>query len=378
MRIGFDISPLTPNRTGVGTYCYFLLRALLANHGQHSFFGYSTGSNPVVPGPSLASLAGHRHWRVPTRVAYKLWDVTGHPKVDSAFGGLDVFHATNFFLPPVTQAARVVTIHDLGFLVNPSWSSPKIVGPYSKGIERFVREADAILVYSESTRNDLVRLAGAVPEKIHLAPLGVDARFRPMSGDLARKRVTERYGLAFPYLFFVSTIEPRKNIEGMIRAYAKAAKHIPHRLVLAGGMGWQPTSVEAIARDAGVADRVVTLGYVKNDEDLPALYSAADVFLFPSHYEGFGLPILEAFACGCPVVTSNRASLPEVAGDAALMSDSEDLDEIAKNIIRIIGDDHLREGLIHRGRERARTFTWQRCAAQTMQTYEAVAHARSV
>jgi glycosyltransferase involved in cell wall biosynthesis len=377
MRIGFDISPLAPPRTGVGAYCYFLLKALLQIPGDQRFSCLSMGLNPVSVGSEFSKVSYSRHLRVPTRAAYAIWDRIAFPRVDRLLGGVDVYHATNFYLPPTATARRVVTIHDLGFLVHPEWSSPKIVGPYSRGIRRFVGEADAVLVYSESTKLDVLRLLGADPAKIHVAPLGVDPMFRAIPRDEARAAVNQKYGIESPFILFVSTIEPRKNVLGAIRAFERIAAEFDHRLVLVGATGWNSEEVFTAIRNSRYAARIVTTGYLNENTDLPLMYSAADAFLFPSHYEGFGLPVLEAFACACPVVTSNAASLPEVAGEAALMSAPSDIDGIAENLRKVLGDETVRTSLISKGLNRSQMFTWQQCAQTTLAAYRSVFDART-
>jgi glycosyltransferase involved in cell wall biosynthesis len=178
-------------------------------------------------------------------------------------------------------------------------------------------------------------------------------------------------------VLFVSTIEPRKNVVGAIEAFEQIAGEFNHRLVLVGATGWNSEEVFTAIRSSRFADRIMTPGYLNEHADLPFLYGAADAFLFPSHYEGFGLPVLEAFACGCPVVTSNAASLPEVAGDAALMCDPTDADGIAENLRKVLGDGSVKASLVAKGLDRSKAFTWRQCAETTLATYRSVLDARA-
>ncbi len=371
MRIGFDAGPITTTRSGVGNYCYYLLKNLLALAPAESFRLFSTGRARIDLGP-IAGKAEHRHWPVPTRLMYFAWERLGRPRVDLALGGVDVYHATNFFLPPTRRARRVVTIHDLAFLAVPEYCSPKIVGPFARGVSKFCREADAIMVYSESTRSDVSRYLGVDPGKMTVAPMAVDEDFRPMDRAKAASHVAEKYGVKGPFLLFVSTLEPRKNLVGLLRSFARVEKSIPHNLVLIGSVGWNTRPIFELIETLGIQDRVVRPGFVPHLE-LPAFYCAADAFVFPTHYEGFGLPLLEALTCGCPVVTSTNSSVREVTGGAALHVDSLDEAGFADAVMRILDDRALRARLVALGLEHARKFSWHACAESTMGVYRRLA-----
>lgn len=375
MRIGIDIGPAVRRRTGVGAYCHHLVKHLHALNTGDVLVGFSSGAQAGVLAPDAPHIP-RRHVHVPTRVLYAAWTLWRRPRVDKLLKGVDVFHATNYFLPPTARAARVVTIHDLAFLLRPELCSPKVVGPFSRGVARFVRDANAVLVYSESTRNDLIRLLGAPPEKITVAPLGVDDQFLPVDRDAAQARVREALHLTCPYILFVGTIEPRKNIETLLAAYAALAGSLEHRLVVAGAQGWKADRIPHLIRRYRIEDRVVFPGYVPQDV-LPALYSAAELLVLPSHYEGFGLPLLEAMACGCPVVAADNSSMPEVVGDAGLLAPAEDASALAESIMRVLEDAPLRERMVRSGRKRAGNYTWRACAEATLGVYRRVADARA-
>ncbi len=371
MRIGFDVSPLTPARTGVGNYCYYLLKHLLDLPGGHEMLGFATGRR----GLDLGSLEGRlpvRHWRAPTRAIYALWNWAGRPRVDAALGGVDVYHATNYYLPPVRSAKTVVTVHDLAFLVRPELCSPRITRPFARGIGRFCRRAGAIMAYSEATRRDLVERLGVTAAKVTVAPMAVDEAFAPMSREAAETVLRERFGVAPPFLLYVSTLEPRKNVPGLLEAFARVKDRIPHNLVLVGSVGWNADPIfETIAR-LGLQDRIIRPGFVRHLE-LPAFYCAASAFVFPTYYEGFGLPLLEALTCGCPVVTSDNSSVPEVTGGAALYSGADDHTAIADNILRVLEDGALRADLAARGKAHAAQYAWRDCAATTLNVYQTLA-----
>ncbi|MBI2433622.1 MAG: glycosyltransferase family 4 protein [Candidatus Hydrogenedentes bacterium] len=386
MRVGIDVSPITRGRTGVGQYTYSLLKCLLALSGPDSaisnpqcaieFEGLSTGWR----GLDLADLPlrRHVHLPVPTRVMYGCWNALRWPQVERLLGPLAVYHATNYFLPPVRKARRVVTFYDLAFLRVPELCSPAIVGPFSRQIRRFATEADAIITCSRATRDDIVDLLDTPEAKIHVAYGGVAAEFRPSPSDSSdagenESALAREYGIQPPFLLFVSTLEPRKNVEGLLHAFALVQQEIPHQLVLIGREGWQEQPTAVLAERLGLAGRVKILGYLRRHEDLARFYAAAEAFVFPSLYEGFGLPVLESLACGCPVITSDRAALPEVAGDAALFVDPDDVGSIAAAIRRLAGDAQLRAHLRGQGPIQAAKFTWEGCARATLDVYRSLA-----
>ncbi|NUM54003.1 MAG: glycosyltransferase family 4 protein [Candidatus Hydrogenedentes bacterium] len=389
MRVGFDIGPITHARSGVGNYCLHLLKALLEIEGL-DVTGFAAQARSLDL-KAIGRRLPHRRLPIPTRAMYKVWSTFGAPSVDSLLGGVDLYHATNYFLPPVRRAKRVLTIHDITFKKHPELCSPKIVGPFSSRVEGFAREADAVIADSESTRQDIINLLGIPQERVHTVLLATDASMKPVPIEIARKP----YGLNDPYILFVGTIEPRKNVHGLMKAFLRIMDEFPHTLVLVGSYGWYdkdayesvvelamdadtvwPASAQAVAESPDswlslMHSRIKHLEYV-DQKDLPSLYSAADAFVFPSSYEGFGLPILEAMACGCPVITADNSSLPEVAGDAAEYCDANDVDSIANAMRRVLSDPLLREQMRQRGFAQAAKFSWEKTAEKTAAIYRSV------
>ncbi|MBI5094186.1 MAG: glycosyltransferase family 4 protein [Candidatus Hydrogenedentes bacterium] len=366
MRIGFDIGPISKNRTGVGNYCFYLLKNLIALDPSDQFIGFASGRRR----PELDALSGKLPYRwlsCPTRLLYKSWTYLRRPRVDRMLGGVDLYHATNYFLPPTEKARRVVTIHDLAFLATPGLCSPSIVGPFSANIRRFARDADGVLVYSQSTKNDVLRFLDVPAERVTVAPMAVDEDFVPMPRESAIAHLKTAYHIEGPFLLFVSTLEPRKNVPTLLRAFARLTD-LPHRLVMIGSIGWNSDPIFEAIRELGLEDRIIRPGFVPHLE-LPAFFCAANAFVFPTLYEGFGLPLLEALTCGCPVVASDNSSVPEVTGGAALTMDAMDIEGIADAVRRVISDTALRESLVARGLEHAKRFSWPNCAATTLDLY---------
>jgi len=241
-------------------------------------------------------------------------------------------------------------------------------------VPRSVRRADVVLADSASTREDLVELLHVREERLAVLHPGVEARFAPQTEEGVVDAALQRYGIYHPFILGLGTLQPRKNFCRLIQAFdlLRRRHHVPHQLVIGGGKGWLYDEIGETIASLGLQDVVLLPGYVA-DEDLPALYSAADLFAFPSLYEGFGIPVLEAMACGTPVVTSDVSSLPEVAGDAALLVSSEDVDALAEALWRLLDDTQLRNELRTRGFQQASRFTWKRAAETLLGIYAQIA-----
>ncbi|MBI3176558.1 MAG: glycosyltransferase family 4 protein, partial [Chloroflexi bacterium] len=256
--------------------------------------------------------------------------------------------------------------HDLTFLRYPQFLTAESRRYYNDQIVAAAQRADAILADSEATRTDVINLLDAPSHKVTTVHLAADSRFAPLPAEaVAADRA--RLGLPSDYLLFVGTFEPRKNVSGLLNAYAILPPDAPP-LMLAGNTGWLFDEVEALVTQLGLSDRVRFVPDVPAD-DLPALYRGASALVLPSHYEGFGLPVLEAFACGTPVIAADRASLPEIAGDAAALCDPDDPAGIAHAIQTVLSDSAYSAALIAKGFTRAKSFSWDKCARETLNVY---------
>lgn len=379
MKIGFDGRPLfTPTR-GIGVYMWRLLENLLDLDPQihvslhlrrevKEFFSHGyQGVGPSIQAkyPERVSICERRF--PPIRVLRWIWRSTNFLPLDRALGGIDIYHSTNFVTPPLRKARGVVTIYDL-IMLFPEFCVP--LYPREE-LKRYIDRADSIIAISEHTKRDIINFFGVPEEKVRVILLAADDRFRCIADNEAIQKVLERFGIEGEYILYTGPMELRKNVPTLVRAFAilKAEKRIPHRLVLSGNKGGGLyDEITEIIRTLGLEKDVIFTGYV-SDEDLPYLYNGASVFAFPSFYEGFGLPPLEAMACGCPVVTSNTSSLPEVVGDAGLMVDPDRPEELAEAMGRILEDSGLRSELRERGLRRAAEFSWRRCAEETLAVY---------
>lgn len=366
MRIGLNAQLLSLSRdyraAGITWYIYNLLAHLPPSHHRYIAFLGERKAERLFPQIDL------RFSQLPTGnpLARILWEQTVLP-FQLVREGIDLIHSLAFVQPLLTSCPGVVTIYDLSFLLFPEGFNPwkrlylRYMTPYT------ARRSRRVIALSQSTKNDLSRLFGIPEEKVEVIPCGVDPRFRPLNGNLV-SRFRQRRRLPERMILFVGTIERRKNVNLLLEAYAQIKKDIPHALVLAGARGWGAEGVIAQAEEVGLAD-VIFAGYVEQEE-LPLWYNAADLLAYPSLYEGFGLPPLEAMASGTPVLTSNISSLPEVVGDAGILVDPQNADEIARAMLKVLRDEGLREEMRERGLERAKRFTWQGAAEETIRVYE--------
>jgi glycosyltransferase involved in cell wall biosynthesis len=374
VRVAIDYTAALNQRAGIGRFVRNLVDSLLAVHGEDSFVllhaALRGDERPTVP---AAAHVSSRSLPLTERWMTILWQRLNLPVPVEWFSGpIDLFHAPDFVLPPVRRVRTVLTVHDLAFLLYPECADARLRDYLMAAVPRSVRSASFVVADSENTRNDVICLLGAVPERTAVVPGGVEPRFRPATEE-AIAALRQTLGLAGPFILTLGMMEPRKNWQGLIQAYsqARARYRLPHQLVLAGPRGWLWESIIEERERSPFRNDVVLVGFIP-DEDLPALYSAADVFAFPSFYEGFGLPPLEAMACGTPVVVSNAASLPEVVGDAALKVSPEDVDALADALAQLVLDEALRTRLRALALERAATYTWTRAAEQILDVYRQV------
>jgi glycosyltransferase involved in cell wall biosynthesis len=281
----------------------------------------------------------------------------------------DVVHYPRHLVTPEVGLGvpAVVTLADVIALTNPELFSQVIVRHQRLVTPAAVRRAARVITHSADAKSEIVRVLGVEPERIAVVQHGVDSRFRPVEPD--RGMLGRRFGIPGRYVLCVGTLEPRKNLARVVSAMRRIQPSFPdHRLVLTGGAGWKGDELDAMLEGDGGDFRVTTTGYVDDDE-LVQLYSGADCFVFPSLLEGFGLPVLEAMACGAPVVTSDRSSLQEVAGDAAVLVDPTSVDAVAAGIAQVLESEERAADLRRRGLERSKGFTWARAAEQTVAVY---------
>ncbi|HEX2069167.1 MAG TPA: glycosyltransferase family 1 protein [Actinomycetota bacterium] len=301
------------------------------------------------------------------RRAYPSWSLLGRPRLPAHIGSADILHApTPAGVPPAAPQQRtVVTVHDVAFLARSDLFPRRWLWTYRAGLNRAVRTADALIAVSRHTAEDVVRRAQADPAKVHVVPLAAAVPTEPAVETAARFNIQQ------PYILFVGTLEPRKNLIALVRAHRRlAGRGFDHSLVLAGGWGWNSGPLkQELSLDA--PGSIAVTGQVSSEE-VDTLYRGATALVYPSLYEGFGLPVLEAMARGVPCIVSKTTSLPEVAGDAAVFVDPKNIEELASAIERVTKDPKLQEDLRKRGLTRAAEFSWDETARRTLEVYKSI------
>lgn len=381
MQITIDYTPAVHQRAGIGRYTRGLVAALARLNVSHHIRLMILGRKGAYYIPERLPPNFSLRWiPLSDRWATVLWYRLRLPlPVDWLAGHCDLFHGPSFTLPPC-RARALVTVHDLSYLRYAQGAHPALLAWLTAAVRRSVRRAYHVLADSHHTRRDLIELLGVPAARITVVGAGVDDRFRPIEDPQEQNRVRARYRLPERFVLGVSTLEPRKNFTGLIAAFEQLAARplpgAPLHLVIAGDKGWLYDDIFAAAATSLARERIHFIGFVR-DDDLPALYSLAEVFAFPSHYEGFGIPVLEAMACGTPVVCANNSSLPEVAGDAALMIEATDIEGLAQAMQRLITDADLRQELRRRGLTQAGKFTWEAAAQRLLGVYDRLARPAS-
>ncbi|MGN6393597.1 MAG: glycosyltransferase family 4 protein [Gemmatimonadales bacterium] len=370
MRIGIDATALPPQRTGVANYLYGLLRGLARVDDETRYVVFAQPSHITQFGIDRPNFQ-FEAVDLSRRGLRLAWEQAGLPRRIRAHG-LDVLHSPHYTMPFRHPAGSVVTFCDMTFILHPELHEAVKRVFFPAMMRWSARHADHLITISESTRDDLVRLWRVAPERVTAVPLAAGSEYEPAS-PAAIAAACAQYGLrADAYALYVGVLEPRKNVDGLITAFGRVAPRVPGLdLVIAGKRGWMYDRIFAQVKALGLTDRVRFIGYV-TQEHLPGLYGGARLFVYPSRYEGFGLPVLEAMHCGVPVITTNVSAMPEVAGDGALLVGPDDIPGLADAMLRVLGDTSFAHGLARRGRERAAGFSWERCALDTRRVYEQV------
>jgi len=363
MRIAIDVRPmLETRRSGVANYTARILRALFARPtgpGRSYALFCNAGRRPLPEDLPPASTAIERRFsRHPNRLLNASFGLLGRPLIEDLVGGADAVYMPNLNFA-ASRRPLVATVHDLSFERYPAFFSAK-QRLWHRAIRprRLLQQAATVIAVSEHTRTDIIETYGLDPERIRVINPGVGPEFRPAS-DHDKDLIRSKYGLPEVFFLFLGTLEPRKNVGGIIAAFEKISGNA--WLAVAGGRGWLYREIFRQAGRSPAAGRIKFLDYVE-EADKPALYSAATALVYPSFYEGFGIPPLEAMACGTPTIVSHASSLGEVVGDAGLLVDPYDVAEIADAMRTVLEEPALRTLLAERGLNRARRYTWDRSA----------------
>ena len=388
MRIGIDYTSAAHQGAGIGRLTRNIVEALAEIDDENEYTLLIQGRDlPYASQPpgndgrlrnAASGITGSNFREVRTRVSERWWNRIWHRlrlpiAVEWLVGPVQVFHSPDFVLPPVQKLTRtIVTVHDLSFMRLPHCFEPALLRYLRVNVPHAVHRADWVLADSQSTRQDVIDLLHAPPEKVSVLYPGVEPRFRPIADKIELERVRQQYGLPARFILSVGTLQPRKNHATLVDAFSRLAVS-DVELVIVGQRGWLYADLLSQVRGKALK-RVHFAGFVQ-DADLPAIYNLADVVALPSLYEGFGLPALEAMACGIPVVTADNSSLPEVVGDAGLLVQAMDTQALTVAMERLLSEAALREALIARGLARAAGFTWHKAAQDLLATYVKVGQA---
>lgn len=371
MPIYIDVSAAVHSRAGLGRYAENLAFAVTRGAPErfalfHNHAGQLWELNRLAGLPRRSVPLGYKPWRM----AVWLGQLAGIG-FDRLLPDAELYHATEHLLMPLHNVPTVLTVHDLIFKLLPQYHKRLNYWFLNSAMPLFVRRADAIITISESSKKDLIQHYGTPADKIAVVYEAAAPVFQPAT-PFTVDHVRREYGLPDRFLLTVGTIEPRKNLSRLLEALARLRAHDPElHLVVVGSRGWLYQDFFRKIDELALRDVVHLPGYVL-DADLPAMYCAATVLVMPSIYEGFGLPVLEAMACGTPVVSSHASSLPEIGGEAAQYFDPMDVDEMTAALRRVLTDDELRAEMRQAGLEQAAEFSWERAASETAAVYERV------
>lgn len=371
MNIAIDLTPIPSQKTGVGTYAVNLIRALgeFDNKNQYWIFVKSFHSQDFDPKRenfhivACSNILQNGSLRV-------LWEQFILP-IHLFRKKIKVLHSIHYTIPLFAPCRRVVTFHDMTFFLFPEKHIFikriffRLIIPFS------ARKADRLIAISKNTKKDIVKILGIATDKIDVVYLTVDNIFRPIENSSAVFQIKKKYRIQNNFILYVGTLEPRKNIVSLIKAYHKlvSQNRIKHQLVLAGKKGWGYQEIFKIVQDFNLSEKIIFTGYIP-EEELVFLYNAADLFVYPSLYEGFGIPPLEALACGTPTIASNISSLPEVVDDAAILVNPYNVEGLSQAIYKLLIDEKLRHILKGKGLKKAKEFSEERLAKETIRAYK--------
>lgn len=385
LKIVFDTTPLQSNPTGVGLYVVNLVSSLYDLQFQENFelgIAYQPNFKTWLRGkltfPEILQKYSNLYMiPLPIKIS-TLLSKFPNPVLsyfEKYFGYPNILHGNDYTVYRCQKSLKVMTIYDLAFIKYSNYTNNNIKS-YERRVKESLKWTDLVITISESSKKDIIEYLHVDPNQVYVTPLAscYDANYLA-TANVQHLQQKTNYDFSKPYILFVSTIEPRKNINAIISAFdfLKHRYKIEHQLVLVGRKGWNYEPIFTAIAKSPWQKEIHHLDYLSNQ--LVALfYSQADVFVYPSHYEGFGLPILESMTLGAPVVSSNTSSIPEVTGDAAILIDPNDYMQLAEAILTVISDSQLRQDLINKGKARAKLFSWERTARDTLKAYRSITY----
>ncbi|MDD4156498.1 MAG: glycosyltransferase family 1 protein [Candidatus Cloacimonetes bacterium] len=357
MKIGIAARGLSEQSGGVKQYIESITSALLSVDKTNEYYVFHNNCNYTNNFLSAKNVILESQNKL-------IWDYYLLPKAVKKYN-LDLIILPKTVLPFFIHTKSVIVVHDLAYFMPKLNAYPLIDSIYMKFmIKSSLKRTDHIISVSSNTKKDIIKIAGTDEAKIKVISEAADIKYRQITDKSNLNRIKDKYKLSDKYIFYSGSLSPRKNMIRLLIAYDKIKDKIPHKLVLTGGKSWDDEKVHELIAQLG--DSVIKLGHVL-DEDMPFIYNLADLFVYPSLYEGFGLPPLEAMACGCPVVASKSSSIPEVVGDAAIMIDPYNVDEIADAMYSVLTDMNLNNSMIDKGLNRANIFSWEQSAKHILE-----------
>jgi glycosyltransferase involved in cell wall biosynthesis len=384
LKVTIDVTPVDAKPSGVGLYVLSLIKAMSCLEDSESLqlgLAYQPRLKDWLKGnfdfpKNLKNYQKLYKITMPVRATNLFMDFLPKPLanyIENTLEDTDIFHGTNYTVYPCQKIQNIISIYDLSCIRYPEYVD-SVVEQYTRRLTKCLRWTDAIITISESSKQDIVNYLNFPVEKVFVTSLA--SRYSPdFLNKLNLDQAVQDYNFDFskPYLLFVSTIEPRKNIQSIIKAFnwLKHNHKIDHQLILIGKKGWKYVPIFEAIQASPWQNDIHHLNYL-SDELVALFYSKADVFIYPSHYEGFGLPVLEAITLGAPVIASNTSSIPEVAGDAAVLINPNDFMELAEAILKVISDRQFRQDLINKGKTRANLFSWENTARKTLEAYRSI------
>jgi glycosyltransferase involved in cell wall biosynthesis len=372
--IVMDMSPLIHGSRAVRRCVASLASELIKNNNinyHHLYFDYKRQHEKHLKTGSC--IVNKKVIPIPYRILIPLWKKFSWPKLETIIPDCDILYTNNFYFPPTKKRMILATIHGLAYRIIPDRIPSKIVKALENGLLFVLEHADYLIAVSETTKEELIDQVGVADDRIYVVSHGVDKQFRKKKDFKAvLRRLKVKFDLHRPYILYVGAIGVHKNIMGILAAYKQLFQNTDNDLVLAGPQDSAWIAAKRFICENNMSDRVHLLGHVHNTDQLVDLYNGANLFVFPSFYEGWTSPPLEAMACGTPVITSNCSSLPETVGEAAIKIDPSDTEELTLQIEKILGDKLLQNSLIKRGLVHVKSHTWEKAANKMVKVYEEI------
>jgi glycosyltransferase involved in cell wall biosynthesis len=377
MKIGIDVRSLLEKKAGgVSVYTEKIIENLLSidTHNEYFLFSNRYQKNDLSSQKIFsAANVQLKSFTYPNKALNFSFRYLNWPKIDRMLGGIDLFFEPNIIFMAMSRATKkVITLHDLSFMIFPNLYSPK--GRFWHqvvNVRKMISQFDKVIAVSEHTRNDIINILNVPAEKVHRIYPGVDYDFFSNISAEEKSLVKKKYSLPDKYILSLAALEPRKNIEMVVDAFAEFARNSDYHLVLAGASQGSEKRINELILKRGLKDKVHILGYVPNG-DKPVLYQFASCFVYPSFYEGFGFPPLEAMSCGTPVIASYSSSLSEICGNAALLIDPHNLEELIEAFRHVLNDRRFSDKMAERGKTQSRLFTWEKSAQETLSLFQSL------